>query len=191
MNTNTLPTRIPIDDGLLEIMARSGAYLAELEDGRIVDLEEYYYGGGQELGNIWDKVRGVFKKPLKLVGILAGVGVLANVAGVGGILGNLGTAVSKIGTQIASITKTSAWTTINRTGRVILQASGILPTKDNVGWLVQNAIDEKLASEGYYDENYNPYLTTTAGTFNIQQYYPLLVLLLGSLLIYYIMKGKK
>lgn len=142
MSTDTL---IPLTDKQIEILADSGLYLAELTDGRVVDLREWLLSQTEMSGGLFDSIKKIFKKPLKALGVIAGVGLLGAATGIikGGFFKTLATK-----TGVMNLVQSKNWTALQSVVRTSLQATGILPTTAQVQQGMQEVIDETVWGTG-------------------------------------------
>lgn len=145
MNTNAMmidrqgaSRPVYLDGQGLMNLADTGEYLAELDDGRVVDLQHYFYSNYDPnlsgfFKKLLKKVKKIIRKPLKLLPAVIGIGAVTGKISITGLGKKL---LKKTG--VAKLVKAGKLTEVVKTVRVALQETGVIPT----GEQVQEVVDE-------------------------------------------------
>ncbi len=145
-----LPSPANLSEKQLEVLARSGFYNVELQDGRIVDMYSYMYsdtdmsGLLKKLGKFFKKV---IHKPLKILPYVAaayGLGIIG-----GGVGGTAGAVLKKISAPIKKLIASSNFKQAEALFRKNLVAVGLTLTNAQMQSAMAGLVDQTVWGESY------------------------------------------
>ena len=127
----------------LKWFADSGEYYGQLDDGRVVDLQTWYYGGGMsDMGSMLSKLIKKVKKS-KVAKAVLGVGLALLIPGVGAALSKVAATVA---TSAKTLVSSGGLKALEGAVRSTAQAAGVIPTNDQVATIVNTLAADALGT---------------------------------------------